>query len=163
MLVLLLVLYAGVSLCLVGATTPLRALRRMGWREELEAEWAEATTDAGRVAAVNLALDEVETQLARWRHAPRVAALCSLLGTAAWAIAGGRSLSWPALGGGAAVGVVGSVLCVILGRWSRRAEARRRADVDRFVSELVGDLAERDIRLPLRRVRRRQNFSRRRP
>ncbi len=123
------------------------------WRVELEESFAGAEGDPARIAAVNDALAEVEHDLdvaARW---PVTARWLALYGWLSAVLAG---LVWSP--GPVLLASVPIAFGAVFGTQTAQRRGRRdarvcREEADRFVAEVAGELAHRDVDMPVRRQR----------
>lgn len=113
------------------------------WEHQLAAEALAAPDEAARVAAVNLALADVEHALTEGAAWPRAGLRIALLGTGVLAsvafIAEREQIRWwlSIL----AIGGVAAFACWEAGRNSQRNAARRRRAVDELVAAALGEAA----------------------
>jgi hypothetical protein len=111
------------------------------WEHELAAEVLAAPTDAAKVAAVNLALGEVEHALARGAGWPRASVRIALLGdvllgAVAYLADATQVRSSFTMAG---IGVVAALTCVEAARSAERNAAKRRRGIDELVAATFGD------------------------
>jgi Flp pilus assembly protein TadB len=112
------------------------------WAHEVAREVRAAPGDAAKVAAVNLALDDVEHALVEGAGWPGAGLRIALLGAALFAFAGylasGREITWSLASVG--VGAVAALTCLEAGRSAKRRTEKLRRDVDALVASAFGEL-----------------------
>ncbi len=123
------------------------------WEHDLAVELQSIPEAAGQVAAVNLALSELERALAEGADWPRSALRISLLGALLMAfaafLADPSQLRWSLTI--AATGGAAAVVCLEAARTAKRNETQQRRAVDEMISVAVGD------RLPIAEPRAARN------
>ncbi len=112
------------------------------WAHEVAREVLAAPGDAAKVAAVNLALDDVEHALMEGAGWPGAGLRIALLGAALFAfagyLAGGREITWSLAS--VAIGGVAALTCLEAGRSAKRRAEKLRRDVDALVVSAFGEL-----------------------
>jgi hypothetical protein len=120
------------------------------WEAELAAEALAAQTETGRVAAVNLALSEVEHTLSRGAAWPRTGIRIALLGAGFFAFAAylydQDQFKWSL--GIVGIGVVAALSCVEASRSAERHATKQRRAIDDLVAATFGDLDREDPGAP---------------
>ena len=111
------------------------------WAHDLAEEVLGTPDDAGKVAAVNHALAEMERSLTEGADWPRSAVRISLLGALLVAfaafLADSSQVRWsPVI---LAIGGVAALSCVEAGKSARRSEAKQRRAVDELVAAVFGE------------------------
>jgi hypothetical protein len=110
------------------------------WEHDLAADVLAASGDDARVAAVNLALAEVEHTLAEGAGWPRAGVRIALLGAGCLAfaafISGGGTLQGPLVV--LAVGGLSALACFEAGKSAARSAARQRAAIDELIVAVFG-------------------------
>jgi hypothetical protein len=110
------------------------------WEHQLAVEALAAPDRSAQVAAVNLALSELEHALTEGAAWPRAGVRIALLGTgllasAAYIVAGAQIHWWLSI---LALGCVAALACFEADRSSRRNAAQRRRAVDELVAATFG-------------------------
>lgn len=119
----------------------LRRAEPGSWEHELAAEVLAAPSDSAKLAAVNLALGDVEHALARGAGWPRAGVRIALLGDVllgAVAYLADATQVRSSLGM-AAIGVVSALTCIEAARSAERNAAKRRRGIDELVAATFGD------------------------
>jgi len=123
------------------------------WEHDLAEELGSIPDDAAQVAAVNLALSELERALAEgadWpRSAVRISLLSALLMAFAAFLADPSQIRWSL--GIVATGGAAAILCMEAARIAKRNETEQRRAVDELIAAAFGD------RLPIAEARNARN------
>jgi len=129
-------------------------------RDELVDGFARAQSDAGRIAAVNDALADVEHDLDAASRWPVTAGWLALNG---WLMAVLGGLLWvrePVVLVSLPIGLAAVVGTQLARRRGRRLAHACRRSVDRTVTEVAGPLVHREVEMPVRRQRGRRRRGR---